>query len=177
MSVNVARRLVDEYMRRLETSSRSLPPRERDELLGDIRSHIATGLEEAGTSEAAVRNLLDSLGTPEDVAAAAGAPRAASQSRGRHLATVLLLLCGGLVGPPIGWLVGVVLLWTADVWSRPNKWLGTLVWPGGIALPLALCLPAVLAWGLTPWLGLPLLVVVLVPPVLVAIYLYKAATE
>jgi hypothetical protein len=44
-----------------------------------------------------------------------------------------LLLLGGIVLPLLGWLVGVFLLWASPVWSPRDKWLGTLVLPGGLA--------------------------------------------
>jgi hypothetical protein len=33
----------------------------------------------------------------------------------------------------LGWLTGVVLLWTSTVWSTREKLVGTLVLPGGLA--------------------------------------------
>jgi len=48
---------------------------------------------------------------------------------------IVLLLLGGLLGG-VGWLVGVVLLWLSDVWTTRDKLIGTLVVPGGLALPL-----------------------------------------
>jgi ABC-type Mn2+/Zn2+ transport system permease subunit len=42
------------------------------------------------------------------------------------------------VVPIIGWLVGVVLLWASDAWTTREKLIGTLVVPGGLALPLFL---------------------------------------
>ena len=50
---------------------------------------------------------------------------------------IVLLLLGGLLGG-VGWLVGVVLLWLSDVWTTRDKLIGTLVVPGGLALPLVL---------------------------------------
>ncbi len=48
---------------------------------------------------------------------------------------MLLLVGGFFVG--IGWVVGLVLLWSSSVWSTREKWLGTLVIPGGLAIPAA----------------------------------------
>jgi hypothetical protein len=47
---------------------------------------------------------------------------------------IVLLLAGGFLWG-VGWLVGVVLLWLSDVWTVREKLLGTLVVPGGLALP------------------------------------------
>jgi len=39
----------------------------------------------------------------------------------------------------VGWLVGVVLLWTSDLWTVREKLVGTLLVPGGLAIaPLVL---------------------------------------
>jgi hypothetical protein len=46
---------------------------------------------------------------------------------------VALLTLGSLV-PVVGWLIGVGLLWSSRLWTRPEKWLGTLVLPGGVGL-------------------------------------------
>jgi len=53
------------------------------------------------------------------------------------MAAIVLLLGGGfLVG--LGWLAGVVLLWTSAVWTTRDKVVGTLFVPGGLALPFIL---------------------------------------
>ena len=44
----------------------------------------------------------------------------------------------GLRGVHLGWFVGVVFLWTSETWSTGEKLLGTLLVPGGLALPLFL---------------------------------------
>jgi hypothetical protein len=55
-----------------------------------------------------------------------------------EVAALILLLVGGLVLPVIGWLIGVALLWASNVWKTRDKLIGTLVVPGGLALPLLL---------------------------------------
>ena len=64
--------LVRDYLHRLEIALRPLPPSRRDQLVSEITEHIEQGRAGAeGESEAAVRELLDRLGEPEDIAAAA----------------------------------------------------------------------------------------------------------
>ena len=63
-----------------------------------------------------------------------GTPARAQREWLEPLAIVLLLL-GGLLGG-VGWVVGVVLLWLSNVWTTRDKLIGTLVVPGGLALPL-----------------------------------------
>jgi uncharacterized membrane protein len=54
-----------------------------------------------------------------------------------EICAVILLLGGGFLAG-IGWIVGVVLLWSSDRWRTSDKVLGTLIWPGGLATTLAL---------------------------------------
>lgn len=56
----------------------------------------------------------------------------------REVAALILLPVGGIVIPVVGWFVGVALLWSSEHWSVRSKLLGTLVVPGGLALPLSL---------------------------------------
>ena len=51
--------------------------------------------------------------------------------------TVLMLMLGGFVLPVVGWLAGVVMLWTGRSWTVGEKWLGTLVWPAVVVVALA----------------------------------------
>lgn len=61
---------------------------------------------------------------------------AAPPRRGVGLRETLALLgitIGSIVFSVLGWLAGVVLLWTSTVWSTREKLVGTLVLPGGLA--------------------------------------------
>jgi hypothetical protein len=146
MNATVADRLVAEYLARLDAALRDLPTARREELLEQISEHIATARAELGdqAGEAEIRTMLDRLGHPAAIAAEAGQPPAesleSSQPRPgwREIAALVLLPIGGIVIPVIGWFVGVALLWSSDQWSARSKLIGTLVVPGGLALPLAL---------------------------------------
>jgi Domain of unknown function (DUF4190)/HAAS len=64
--------LVDDYLRRMDAAASALPAHRRDELVSEIRDHLLEGLRRAPASgEAAVRNLLERLGPPEEIVAAA----------------------------------------------------------------------------------------------------------
>jgi hypothetical protein len=64
--------MVEEYLRRLNTALGPLPDPRRHQLVTEITEHIEQARSELPEqSEAAVRNLLDRLGRPEDIAAAA----------------------------------------------------------------------------------------------------------
>jgi uncharacterized membrane protein len=66
----VGERAVDDYLARLERAMSDLPSSRRKELLDEIREHIEAALAELepGASEADVRNALERLGEPEDIA-------------------------------------------------------------------------------------------------------------
>jgi uncharacterized membrane protein len=147
-----ADKLVEDYLDRLERELADSPSARRRELVQEISEHIAearAGLE--SENEAEIRNLLDRMGDPADIAAEAHGtpvetePAAAPVERrsgALDVAALILLLIGGLVIPVIGWLVGVVLLWISSAWTARQKLLGTLVVPGGLALPAGLLLVA-----------------------------------
>jgi uncharacterized membrane protein len=62
--------LVDNYLRAVSQAMAGVPAYRRDELLQDLREHIAAGRAEFGDdeTEAQVRSLLDQLGDPAEVA-------------------------------------------------------------------------------------------------------------
>jgi hypothetical protein len=65
-------RLVDDYLRRLDAAASAMSPDRRAELIMEIRDHVQEALrEDPANDEAAVRNLLDRLGPPEDIVNAA----------------------------------------------------------------------------------------------------------
>jgi hypothetical protein len=180
--------LADDYLRRLDRAARALPRRERDDLVADIRGHLDAGLV-PGAAEADVRNLLDELGPPEDVVAAAS-PSTPVVRRGAREVFALLFLVTGLP-PVLGWLVGVGLLLWSPLWSARQKLLAILVWPGGYVTLLGFGLVAARTCdeqGGSP-VGVPTecvpagpsvltivaAVVLFTAPLVVAAYLYRAA--
>src|SRR5205823_2159906 len=123
--------LVDEYLQQLERELTDLSPDSRNEIIDEIRRHIAEergGL--ADESDATVMNLLERLGDPGDIAAEARGskkPRTsvATTRRFRTLEVLALIL---LV---VAWPVGAILLWISKTWTTREKLLGTLIPPGG----------------------------------------------
>ncbi|MEA2513156.1 MAG: hypothetical protein QOJ59_2643 [Thermomicrobiales bacterium] len=121
--------LVSDYLRRLEAAAATLPPDRRIELVGEIRAHIDDALREAGSADdITVRNVLERLGPPEEiVAAATGRTAVAPRSRGKlEIAALAALALSGLL-PIVGWALGVVLLLASDAWSRRDKVVGLLL--------------------------------------------------
>jgi hypothetical protein len=64
--------LADDYLRRLDAAASALPAHRRQELVSEIRDHLQEGLRQAPAGdETAVRNMLERLGPPEEIVAAA----------------------------------------------------------------------------------------------------------
>lgn len=115
-------------------------------------------------------------------------PRTRPRSMTRELLAVFFLTLGSAVLPLVGWVVGVVLLWTSDRWGAGEKVLGTLVWPLGYAgvlvvlgLPTQSCFsadggPETCTGGTLPaWLGTPSIVLVVAAPLVVGAWLLHRA--
>jgi hypothetical protein len=127
-------RLVDDYLRRLDAAAAHLQRSRRAELVGEIREHIDAALrEEEAAGEAAVRNVLERLGPPEEIVDAAEPPPTPPTTRvgGLELGALLALLV-----PLIGWLVGIVLVLVSQAWARRDKVVGIGLALLPIALPL-----------------------------------------
>jgi uncharacterized membrane protein len=197
--------LVEGYLRSLDGAAKVLPRRERDELVGEIRGHLDEALS-PDASEADVRNVLDSLGTPWDIVAAAGGQTTTVRRGAREVFALILLVTGGFPVPILGWFVGLGLLIWSPLWNVRQKLLGALVWPGGwFGLLFLAAIPAsfsgnstlcgssgnfvtstgsndVVATSCTTtahtmpiWEVVPLALLAFGLPVLVAIYLWRAA--
>jgi hypothetical protein len=166
--------LAADYVRRLDRAAQVLPRRDREDLLAEIRTHLDSGLPPDAT-EADVRNLLDELGPPENIVAAAAGPQPATPRRGAREVFALVLLVTGLP-PVIGWLAGVGLLLWSPLWTTRQKLLGILVWPGGYPVMFSLVanISASLGSGPSVWLIIAA-VIIAAAPLLVATYLYRAA--
>ena len=125
--------LVADYLRRLERAAAPLPQSRRAELVAEIREHIDDALLEAGAADdVAVRNVLERLGRPEEIAAAAGP---AERRSGRlELAAMIALAI-----PFLGWFVGIVLVGASRAWTGREKAVGVaLVLVPAVLLALGL---------------------------------------
>lgn len=106
-------------------------------------------------------------------------------------AAVTLLLVGGFLAG-IGWLVGVVLLWTSTRWTRLEKLIGTLILPGGLAGVLAVaqtptstssticssgggCTTVHSGWTPPLWLGIAMLAFLVLAPIATTVFLVTRA--
>ncbi len=134
--------LIDEYLERLNDELADLPRARRRELVREISEHIeAARADLPAQDEREIRELLERLGDPMDIAveAHAGAEPATRPRVGAwEVAAIILLLVGGIFLPFVGWLVGVFLLWASSAWTSWEKLVGTLVVPGGLLGPVLL---------------------------------------
>jgi hypothetical protein len=118
--------MAEDYLDRLDAAARVLPDQDRDDLVAELRGHLATGLNEAA-SDADVRNMLADLGSPHDIVAAAAAQGEASTRAttspwgGLEILAVLGLTVGTFVVPVVGPIAGLALAWTSTRWSRREK--------------------------------------------------------
>jgi hypothetical protein len=155
MSIPVTDPFVRAYLDRLDRCAAVLPTDQRTELVEEISRHIADAMAIGQVrTEADMRTMLDRLGEPEEIVAAARADAGATP--GFTLSppyigeapvalraptttwegiTVALLTIGSIV-PVIGWLAGVAMLWTSTRWRPGEKVLGTLIMPLGPAAVL-----------------------------------------
>ena len=140
-----ADRLVDEYLKQLKRELAGVPRARRRELLDEITGHIAEARADlAAEGEAEIRNLLDRLGDPAEIAAEERERSGIASRRAGPVEIFALigLLVGGFVFV-IGWFVGLVLLWASEAWTTREKILGTVLVPGGL-LPAFLILSGAL---------------------------------
>lgn len=121
--------IIRDYIEGLEQACADIPRAQRAELLQDIREHI----EEARVampdqSDAALLTMLDRVGDP---AALAQEERERLGMPPAQPARAGFMEIGALVLMLLFWPVGIVLLWASGAWSTRDKWIGTLLPPGG----------------------------------------------
>ena len=139
--------LVRDYLARLREEARRLPVEQARELEADITEHLQVALGD-DPGEVSVREALDRLGTPgELVAEAAGttAPAVSTDARrpfASPVGAIGCLIAAELLSllVPIAfvlWVVGLVLLARATVWTEREKLLGFLGLGSGFFVSLA----------------------------------------
>lgn len=138
-------KLVERYLKHLDVELDDLPRDRRREIVDEISGHIAEARADLEReTESDVRNILEGLGDPAEIASDARerfevgpAPKRAKSEPGWvEVGALIMLLVGGLVLPVFGWVIGVVLLWVSNVWNTRDKIIGTIFVPGGLGLPL-----------------------------------------
>jgi hypothetical protein len=158
-----------DYLGRLEAAAWPLSPDRRAELVDEVREHIETALARAGRrDEVTVRNVLERLGPPEQIAAAEagprkpGAPVVTIAPPGRYswigateIIALLLFTVGAIVLPIVGPLIGLVFMWVSGEWTTRDKAIGTAIVLVLLALPIVLLLVATAATASSPMVVTP----------------------
>ena len=133
MTTDTLHPLAAEYLQRLRRAGRGLSPGRRRELLAEIEGHLSEAIDPSA-SDAQALTVLDKLGEPEAIIAAETQPQVTScrPVAGTEWAAIILLLFGGFIFG-VGWIAGLILLWSSRAWTTRDKRIGTLVIPGGLA--------------------------------------------
>ncbi|MFZ0089232.1 MAG: hypothetical protein WAL63_06990 [Solirubrobacteraceae bacterium] len=128
--------LAEDYLRRLRRAGRRLPPERLRDLVAELEGHLSEAIS-PGASDHEAHAVLERLGAPGDIVDAERPPGhgAVDRRSWREWAAVILLPLGGFAFG-VGWLVGLILLWSSRLWTTREKLIGTLIVPGGIATTL-----------------------------------------
>jgi hypothetical protein len=127
--------LAEDYLRRLRRAGRQLQRDRLRDLLSEVEGHLAEAIPPAASDHEALE-VLERLGPPGDIVDAEQPTPEAADRRGlREWAAVILLPLGGFAFG-VGWLVGLILLWSSRLWTTRDKLIGTLIVPGGLATAL-----------------------------------------
>ena len=197
MTTDTLHPLAAEYLQRLRRAGRGLPPGRLRELLAEIEGHLSEAIDPSA-SDAQALTVLDKLGDPEAIIAAeTPQPDEPPGRRGtKEWAAIVLLLVGGFI-LAIGWVAGLVLLWSSRAWTTRDKWIGTLVIPGGLATAAVVgkvllgtptetrcrgiagaalhCTSAPGPSVVSPVVGVTVLLLLVLAPIVTAVYLARRA--
>jgi hypothetical protein len=124
-SAGEADKLVRRYLAQLDAALRDVDASRREEILAEVHGHIEEGRTGLDPGDAAsVRTLLYKVGDPAAIAAEAGAPPPGSR---RWDAWAPWLIIFGPVASGLGWIAGMLILWTSPTWSRRDQLIATIV--------------------------------------------------
>jgi len=124
-SAGEADKLVRRYLAQLDAALQGVDSSRREEILAEVHGHIEEGRTGLDPDDAAsVRTLLDRVGDPAAIAAEAGAPPPGSR---RWDAWAPWLIIFGFIASGLGWIAGVLILWTSPTWNRRDKLIATIV--------------------------------------------------
>lgn len=151
---------IRDYLAALDAAAEPLDLERRAELVAEIREHIDLALGEAGgRDEATVREVLERLGSPDEIVAAemgtSGADHARSaaerqgEGHGRQLSVethaLVWLTVGAVVLPFIGPVIGLWVAAGSTQWTLTQKRTAVLIFLVLSAMPFILLVPAALA--------------------------------
>jgi hypothetical protein len=188
---------------------------------GDTVGESGEGVAEAETKSARVREILAALGEPREIVDAAVAdepgatvppqapppglptgpmpayafaPTGPPYRLGTAEVFAVALLLGGFLLFGIGWIIGLILLWTSPRWTIREKLVGTFVLPGGLGLGALLigmstsskacdadssgfhhCTTS--GWSLPGWASLVVLAIGVGLPIYTSVFLVRRARQ
>ncbi len=131
-------RTVGSYFDRLDRELSDLPSARRHELLEELRNHVEDALATTSDpSESDVRNVLEQLGEPADIAEEARQRFGITRTRPTWrewtavmlFATVPLMMQVFLLAAALAWVIMIVLVVTSRVWTARDKTIGVLALP------------------------------------------------
>jgi hypothetical protein len=129
-SAGRADKLIRRYLAQLDAALQGIDASRGEEILAQVRGHIERGRAGLDPDDvASVRTLLSRVGDPAAIAAEAGALPPGSR---RWDGWAPWLIIFGPVASGLGWIAGVLILWTSPTWSRRDKLIATFVPPAGL---------------------------------------------
>ena len=129
-SAGQADKLIRRYLAQLDAALQGIDASQGEEILAQVRGHIERGRAGLDPDDvASVRTLLSRVGDPAAIAAEAGAPPPGSR---RWDGWAPWLIIFGPIASGLGWIAGVLILWTSPTWSRRDKLIATFVPPAGL---------------------------------------------
>jgi uncharacterized membrane protein len=131
-----ADQLIDGYLARLRVAAADLPSSVREELIGDMRAHVAEArAREPAETDATILNIIDRLGDPEMLVAEARQRPTPAPSTQASVAPWLyrsgIIEIAAIVLLPFLWVIGVILLWLSPAWKTRDKVIGSIFSLGG----------------------------------------------
>lgn len=137
------RQIVDEYVSALTAELGDLPAADRAEIITDVREHYEEACRELpDPTEAALRNILERLGSPSEIAAEARqslagvGPGLVAPSPAVTTAPPRALEVLTLIGWIAWWPLGLVLMAISSRWTRRAKVTAVLLQLGSVAVVL-----------------------------------------
>ena len=142
MSTSTLHPAATAYLRQVRREGRDLPGDRLTELLIDLEEHLSAAIP-ADASDEDAREVLARFGDPREIIAAERPELTVpAQRRGTREWAAILLLLFGFIAAGVGWVAGVILLWSSRAWTTRDKLIGTLVLPGGLFATVPLLLLA-----------------------------------
>jgi hypothetical protein len=118
-SAGQADQLVRRYLAQLDAALQGIDASRGEEILAQVRGHIERGRAGLDPDDVdGVRTLLSRVGDPAAIAAEAGAPPPGSR---RWDGWAPWLIIFGPIASGLGWIAGVLILWTSPMAARGTR--------------------------------------------------------